>query len=83
MELKYLVDPETFDKTLNEESRAIAELIDTLKEMALVDKRAGIPTILEFDSKLQELYPKRKELDEKVRELKNVLAKPEEFLIVN
>ena len=81
MELKYLVDPETFDKTLNEESRAIAELIDTLKDMALVDKRAGVPTILEFDSKLQELYPKRKELDEKVRELKNVLAKPEEFFL--
>lgn len=81
MELKYLVDPETFDKTLNEESREIAALIDTLKDMALIDKRKGIPTIAEFDHRLQELYPKKKELDEKVRELKNVLSKPEEFFL--
>ena len=80
MELKYLVDPETFDKTLDEESREIATLIDTLKDMALVDKRNGIPTIVEFDRKLQELYPKRKELDERQRELKSILSNSDFFI---
>ncbi len=80
MELKYLVDTETFDETLDEETREIAKLIDTLKEMALVDKRAGVPTIVEFDQQLQELYPKRKELDEKSRKLKETLANQDNFI---
>lgn len=68
--LRYLVDTEKFDKTLGEDSKKIANLIDTLKEMALVDRRAGkVPTILELERKLQQLYPRKKELENRVAAL--------------
>ena len=75
-ELKYLVDTNKILESLNEEEQAIAVLIDTLKEMALVDRR-DVPTIAELDLRLQNLYPKKQELQDKISDLERKLNNAE------